>query len=264
MGLYRGLKLAEKTVTHRRFYAPPEAFSDDLKSLTLQSQEARHLRDVLRLRPGDQVHVFDGAGKEFECTVEESRKDFAGLKVLAEVAPARPESPLHLTLAVALLKSDKFDLVVQKATELGVTRVVPVATKLADIRLQSDSDANKRVIRWQRIALEASKQSGRALVPEVSQPISFADLVQAADTNGQRRLMFAEREGESLLDVQNILEAKKVTALVGSEGGWTDEEIALARESNWGVVTLGGRTLRAETAAITATVLLQYLYGDLS
>ncbi len=251
-------------MTRRRFYAPPQAFSSDLTSLTLQAEEARHLRDVLRLRPGDRVHVFDGAGKEFECSIEESRKDSAELRVLTEVAPARPESPLELTLAVALLKSDKFDLVVQKATELGVARVVPVATRLADIRLRDDSDASKRVARWQRIALEASKQSGRAHVPHVTQPISLLELVQATDANGQRRLMFSEREGQSLLAVKNILEVKKVVALVGSEGGWTDEEISLARDHDWGVVTLGGRTLRAETAAITATVLLQYLYGDLS
>jgi 16S rRNA (uracil1498-N3)-methyltransferase len=253
-------------MTRRRFYAPPDAFSPDLKSLTLQAEEARHLRDVLRLRPGDGVHVFDGAGKEFECSIEESRKDTARLRVLTEVAPSRPESPLELTLAVALLKSDKFDLVVQKATELGVVRVVPVSTKLADIRLHDDSDANKRVARWQRIALEASKQSGRALVPEVTHPISFAELIQAKDATGERKLMFSEREGGSLLEMKNIPDSsqRQVTALVGSEGGWTDEEIFLARDNNWGVVTLGGRTLRAETAAIAAAVLLQHLYGDLS
>ncbi|MBA3355434.1 MAG: 16S rRNA (uracil(1498)-N(3))-methyltransferase [Pyrinomonadaceae bacterium] len=253
-------------MTRRRFYAPSKAFSFDLKSLTLQAEEARHLRDVLRLRPGDRVYVFDGAGKEFDCSIEESRKDRARLKVLAEVAPARPESPLQLTLAVALLKSDKFDLVVQKATELGVARVVPVATKLADIRLRDDSDADKRVTRWQRIAVEASKQSGRALVPEVTHPISFSELVKATDAAGQLKLMFSEREGQSLLEMKNILDANqhRITALVGSEGGWTDEEISLARDNSWGVVTLGGRTLRAETAAIIAAVLLQNLYGDLS
>ncbi|MDQ3665141.1 MAG: 16S rRNA (uracil(1498)-N(3))-methyltransferase [Acidobacteriota bacterium] len=253
-------------MTHRRFYAPPDAFSSDLKNLTLQAEEARHLRDVLRLKPGDRVHVFDGAGKEFDCSIEEIRKDTTQLQVLAEVAPARPESPLQLTLAVALLKSDKFDLVVQKATELGVASVRPVATKLADIRFRDDSDANKRVMRWQRIALGASKQSGRALVPEVTHPISFAELARATDDTGQQKLMFSEREGQSLFEMKSILGAnqQQLTALVGSEGGWTDEEISLARDNNWSVVTLGGRTLRAETAAITAAVLLQYLYGDLS
>ena len=253
-------------MTRRRFYAPPEAFSSDLQSLTLQVEEARHLRDVLRLRIGDRVHVFNGAGKEFDCSIDESRKDTARLKVLAEVAPARPESPLQLTLAVALLKSDKFDLVVQKATELGVARVVPVATKLADIRLRDDSDANKRVTRWQRIALEASKQSGRAVVPEVTQPISFVELVDDTDDPEQRKLMFSEREGRSLLEVKDTLNPtqQQISALVGSEGGWTDEEISLARDHNWRVVTLGGRTLRAETAAIAVAVLLQHFYGDLS
>jgi 16S rRNA (uracil1498-N3)-methyltransferase len=251
-------------MTRRRFYAPPEAFSSDLDSLTLQSDEARHLREVLRLRPGDRVHVFNGVGKEFDCSIEESRKDSARLKVLTEVIPARPESPLQMTLALALLKSDKFDLVVQKATELGVISIVPVATRLADVRLRDDSDSNKRVIRWQRIALEASKQSGRALVPEVVQPSSFAKLVQGADFSGEQRLMFSERDGQLLEMNDNVNgEQRRITALVGPEGGWTDEELSMARESNWRVVTLGGRTLRAETAAITVVVLLQHLYGDL-
>ena len=250
-------------MTRRRFYAPPEAFSSDLKGLTLRAEEARHLREVLRLRPGDRVHVFDGTGKEFECTIEESRKDTARLTVLSEAAPTRPESPLQLTLAVALLKSDKFDLVVQKATELGVVGVVPVTTKLADIRLRDDSDANKRVVRWQRIAVEASKQSGRAVVPEVTHPISFAALVLGTEVTGPAKLMFSEREGQSLFELKNTLDARKVTALVGSEGGWTDEEISMARANDWDIVTLGGRTLRAETAAIAAAVLLQHLYGDL-
>ena len=252
-------------MTRRRFYAPPAAFGSDLKSLTLPAEEARHLREVLRLRPGDMVQVFDGAGKEFDCSIEESRRDTARLKVLAEVAPARAESPLQLTLAVALLKSDKFDLVVQKATELGVIRVIPVATKLADIRLREDADAAKRVIRWQRIALEACKQSGRALVPEVNRPISFTDLVQATEVPGQLKLMFSERGGQSLSEMTNTLGSshERVSALVGSEGGWTDEEIFLARANKWHVLTLGGRTLRAETAAIAAAVLLQHLYGDL-
>lgn len=252
-------------MTRRRFYAPPGEFASDLTSLTLQGDEARHLRDVLRLRAGDEVYVFDGTGKEFQCVIEDSRKDSARLRVTAEVVPARPESPLQLTLAVALLKGEKFDLVVQKATELGVTHIVPVTTKLADIRLRDESDANKRVARWQRIALEAAKQSGRALVPEVAMPVSFTALIENATATEQWKLMFSEREGQSLAKFKVSLSDNRpsMMALVGSEGGWTDEEISLARVNNWAVVTLGGRTLRAETAAIAATVLLQHLYGDL-
>lgn len=260
-------------MTRRRFYAPPSAFNSTLESVTLATDEARHLRDVLRLKTGDEVYVFDGEGREFHCAVEESRRDTARLKVISEVAPARSESPLALTLAVALLKGEKFDLVVQKATELGVVRVVPVVTKLADIRLRDESDAAKRVARWQRIALEAAKQSGRAFVPEITGPVSFESLLQNAGAklqdaigNGQLSLMFSEREGQSMMAAKATLPANPslLTALVGSEGGWTDEELAAARLAGWTIITFGGRTLRAETAAIAVTTVLQHLYGDLS
>lgn len=253
-------------MTRRRFYAPPSAFTSGFDRVDLASDEARHLRDVLRLKPGDEVYVFDGAGKEFHCRVAESRRDAAQLNVISEVEPARPESPLRLTLAVALLKGEKFDLVVQKATELGVARILPIVTKHADIRLRDESDAAKRVARWQRIALEAAKQSGRAVVPEVDGPIAFGSLVQPASSDvAMPCLMFSEREGQSLLEVGKNIPAKvsAITALVGSEGGWANEELDAARDAGWTIVTLGGRTLRAETAAITVAALIQHLYGDL-
>lgn len=253
-------------MSRRRFHAPPSAFNSTLDSVTLASEEARHLRDVLRLKPGDEVFVFDGVGKEFHCSVEESRRDTAQLRIIAEVEPARSESPLELTLAVALLKGEKFDLVVQKATELGVSRVVPVATKLADIRLRDESDAAKRVARWQRIALEAAKQSGRAVVPQISEPVSFESLLENSSGEPEMScLMFSERDGQSLPEAMRLLPAKvsRLTALVGSEGGWTNEELDAARQAGWAIVTLGGRTLRAETAAIAVAVLLQHIAGDL-
>ena len=253
-------------MTRRRFYAPLSGFDSSLTRITLASDEARHLREVLRLKAGDEVYVFNGAGKEFQCRVEEARRDVAHLMVVREVEAARPESPLHLTLAVALLKGEKFDLVVQNATELGVTVIVPVVTKLADIRLRDESDVVKRVTRWQRIALEAAKQSGRAVVPEIAAPVAFATLLHKASAEPQSNfLMFSERNGKSLRETRGLLTAKaaRLTALVGSEGGWTDEELTTAHESGWRIITLGGRTLRAETAAIAVAVLLQHFAGDL-
>jgi 16S rRNA (uracil1498-N3)-methyltransferase len=253
-------------MTRRRFYAPPSAFTPELDGVTLASDEARHLRDVLRLKAGDEVYVFDGAGTEFLCQVGESRRDSAQLKVIREAEPARPESTLQLTLAVALLKGEKFDLVVQKATELGVARVVPVITKHADIRLRDESDATKRVARWQRIALEAAKQSGRAVVPEVHGPVAFASLIHSLAGGGAKSgILFSERNGQTLSEATKKSAGKvsSLTALVGSEGGWADEELDTARDAGWDIVTLGGRTLRAETAAIAVAVLIQHLYGDL-
>jgi len=248
-------------MTRRRFYAPPGAFNLEEQSVILAVDEARHLRDVLRLKAGDEVYVFDGTGREFRCRVVNIARDSAGLRVDAEVEPAKPESQLQLNLCVALLKGEKFDLVVQKATELGVTRIVPLITRHADIHLRDERDADKRVARWQRIALEAAKQSGRAFVPEVSGPISLESLL-AGTKDAHLRLMFSERGGGPLSDVSGR-EVKAITALVGSEGGWSDEEIEGARAHDFHVVTLGGRILRAETAAITVTALLQHRFGDL-
>src|SRR6185295_18752631 len=125
-------------MTRRRFFAPSSAFNSD-RSVTLPADEARHLRDVLRLKTGAEVFVFNGAGGEFRCLVAEIAREVTTLEVLNEVEPARPESPISLKLAVALLKGEKFELVVQKATELGATVIVPVITRFADIRLRDQS-----------------------------------------------------------------------------------------------------------------------------
>lgn len=257
-------------MTRRRFYAPPSAFAPNRQSVRLAADEARHLRDVLRLQRGDEIYVFDGEGREFHCAIEDSGREFAQLNILAEVQPAQLESPLDLTLAVALLKGEKFDLVVQKATELGVRRILPVITERADVRLRDAGDANKRVTRWQRIALEAAKQSGRARVPEVAAPRTFQSLLESlsVEASGPASLnvMFSERDGQRLAAAISGEEVagRLIVALVGSEGGWTDEEIVLARQAGWKIVTLGGRTLRAETAAIVVGALLQNLLGDLN
>ena len=241
-------------MTRRRFHAPPDSFKHG--AITLSGDQARHLREVLRLKPGDEVYVFDGLGHEFRCTVSNARRDSAELRIEAEVQPAKPESQLQLNLCVALLKGEKFDLVVQKATELGVTKVTPLMTRYADVHLRDAADASKRVARWQRIAMEAAKQSGRAFVPEITLPVAF-DEALAIEGLG---VMFSERGGVAF---ESLPATTSITALVGSEGGWTDEEIEAARARNFHIVTLGGRVLRAETAAIAVTVLMQHRFGDL-
>ncbi|HYH84212.1 MAG TPA: 16S rRNA (uracil(1498)-N(3))-methyltransferase [Pyrinomonadaceae bacterium] len=254
-------------MTRRRFYAPPEAFAREGASVELSVEESRHLRDVLRLRAGDEAFVFDGEGREFACLVGDAgvRGTTATLEVRGRVEPPCAESPLELTLAVALLKGEKFDLVVQKATELGASRIAPVVTKRADVRLRDERDTERRVERWRRLALEASKQSGRALVPTVASHVALDSFVAGAANEDELRLFFAERGGAGLdsLALEAATRPSAVTAVVGPEGGWEDDEIALARVHGWTIITFGGRTLRAETAAIAVCALLQHLYGDL-
>jgi 16S rRNA (uracil1498-N3)-methyltransferase len=261
-------------MSRRRFYAPPDAFAPDGATVKLAREEAQHLRNVLRLKAGDEAFVFDGEGREYACIVAGDATagrgraaETATLEVRARVEPERAESPLDLTLALALLKGEKFDLVVQKATELGVWRIVPVETKRADVRLlRAGREATDRVARWRRLALEAAKQSGRARLPEVCAPVVFDSLLEAETAAGAtRRLFFTERDGRGLVETLREWPERpaKLTALVGSEGGWEDEEIERASRAGWHAVTFGGRVLRAETAAIVVTGLLQHLYGDL-
>ena len=244
----------------RRFYAAPAQFKQQVVYLNLD--ESKHLRDVLRLREADEVSVFDGAGREFSCTVDKPGrgKELAELKLIGEIKPPAPESKLRLTLAIALLKGEKFDLVIQKAAELGVSKVVPLKTKRADVKIKDEKEAAKKLDRWRRVALEAAKQCGRAVIPEISPPIEFSSFVQ--DVNGTR-VLFAERDGASLaVFVSAHPEIVEIVAIIGPEGGWEDEEIALARRNGVDIITLGGRILRAETAGITISALLQHLYGD--
>src|SRR5262249_50245038 len=253
-------------MTRRRFYAPPEAFSPHDKSVTLGADETRHLRDVLRLQLGDEAYVFDGTGNENRCAITRIERASCRLSVIEQVAPASPESPLNLTLAVALLKGEKFDLVVQKATELGVNSVIPVITERADVRIKSDDDAHRKLTRWQRIAHEATKQCGRARLMKIEAPTDSATLIDQPLTQDEGRFMFAERDGDRLESVMGTLaEAPtRVTALIGSEGGFSDDEIERAGAAGWKVITLGGRIVRAETAAIVIAALVQHRLGDLN
>ncbi|GAC1445977.1 MAG: 16S rRNA (uracil(1498)-N(3))-methyltransferase [Pyrinomonadaceae bacterium] len=255
----------------RRFYAPPDAFAPDLSFVALAADEARHLRDVLRLRTGDEAFVFDGEGREFACRVEDFKRNDSTIKlaIVKAVEPLRLESTLDLTLAIALLKGEKFDLVVQKATELGVTRIVPIISQRADVRLRDAKATLRHIERLRRIAIEAAKQSGRARVPKISMPVELLELFETAarDIESILRVMFSERNGRGFIETFGAADvekpnAKNVIALVGAEGGWETMEILQAQNAKWHIVTLGGRTLRAETAAIVAVTLLQHRFGD--
>ncbi|MGI8787992.1 MAG: 16S rRNA (uracil(1498)-N(3))-methyltransferase [Pyrinomonadaceae bacterium] len=236
----------------RRFYAPIEQFQAE--KVFLNSEETKHLRDVLRLKETEKIKIFDGAGREFLCEISRIENKKTVLNILEEIAPTAPESGLNLTLAVALLKNEKIDLVVQKAVELGVVKLVLLNTKRADVKLK---EAEKRIERWRKIALEAAKQTGRARLTQIEKPVDFLEFVETADGT---RVLFAERGGAKFSEIEA---GKKIVAAVGAEGGWEDSEIEAAQANNFQIITLGGRILRAEKAAIVVAAVLQNQFGDL-
>lgn len=240
-----------------RFFVPASDISAG--QATLRGTEFRHLQRVLRLREGDEVTLFDDQGGEHAGLIASLSPRVAVVRVTSSSAPAR-ESPLAITLCQAIPKGRKMDLVIEKATELGVRAVVPFTSAFS----LGASPAGSKRERWQRIALAAAKQSGRTSVPTIAAPRTFQEaLVGAADDN--LKLLFFESEAMSLFaDVSDPPEATTSAALVvGGEGGFSREEIALAREAGFLVVGLGPRILRAETAALIAVALVQARWGDL-
>lgn len=235
----------------RRFYAPQIA--SDQNECALDASETRHLRDVLRLRVGAAVNVFDGLGREFTATVAKIERRETILREIREIAPVSSESNLQLTLAPALLKGEKFDLVVQKCVELGVNSLSPLLTIRSEPRLR---DTDGRLERWRRIALEATKQCGRARLMEISAPVGFSEFA----AENRDAVLFSERGGERM----GLGNPEMLTVVVGPEGGWDDTELALAREMNMRLITLGGRIMRAETAAIAIAAIVQHDCGDLN
>lgn len=241
-----------------RFYALKSQISDS--HITLDSDESHHLARVLRLREGAPVFVFDGEGSEWECQITNVGKHETELTVLRQLTDT-VESPLHLTLAQALVKGDKFDLVVQKATELGITRIVPLLTDHSDIR-RAEARAEQRLQRWRRISLEALKQCGRRRLVEISEPVSFVDFCDAGSTD--HKLIFSERGGRPLREIAaDLQQVTQLIVCVASEGGWSEAELKTAETKNFLAVHLGARILRTETAAIAAVALAQHLFGDL-
>lgn len=237
----------------RRFYAPVENFADG--DVTLDTDETRHLRDVLRLDVGEEVSVFDGVGREFRCEILDIKKKSTSLNVLKEIEPCAPESTCEITVAANVLNGEKYDLIVQKAVELGVVTLIPLHAIRCDVKIK---DASKRLGRWRRIALEATKQTGRAKIMRIAEPVTFDTLIE---NSNKGFMMFSERDGEKFSTVKA---GKKITAVFGPKGGWDDTELEAARSSGVKITTLGGRILRAETAAITLTAILQHRFGDLN
>ncbi|HEV8374927.1 MAG TPA: 16S rRNA (uracil(1498)-N(3))-methyltransferase [Candidatus Polarisedimenticolia bacterium] len=240
-----------------RFYAP-DARAED-QEVVLEGDELHHLRHVLRLTPGAEVSLFDGAGSGFLAELVSVERNEAVVRI-RQREPASTESSLRIHLSIGMAKGEKLDLVIQKATELGVTAIHPVATHRADVKALPERSAAK-LERWRRVALEACKQSGRTRIPEVHPPMQLAEFF-ALDLPGLRVVLSPTGGTISSLLSDGIRHLSMVIS-VGPEGGWDARELEQFRRHGFVACRLGPRILRVETAAIFATGLFQFLSGDL-
>lgn len=239
-----------------RFHVPAAAPG---ARVDLPEHGAHHAREVLRLRKGAAVRVFDGAGAEFEALLEEVSRRTVSARLGQRVEP-RPESALRLVLAVSPLKGDRMELVVQKATELGVTELWPVVTDRTDAAARPALHGS-RTERWERVASGAAEQCGRAVVPRVA-PTTSLDGLLARPLHGAR-VVLLETPGHVALTALPVDPLASLLLLVGPAGGFEPAEAERLRAAGFLPASLGPRILRAETAAVAAAAIAQALWGDL-
>lgn len=243
-----------------RFFVNPESISGD--KIVLHGTDVSHIRTVLRLSQGDRIQVLDGLGNRYSVEL----KDVKAKEVHGRVESKekyQTESPLAIQMGMALLKGNKFDPVLRKAVELGVHTVAPMRTERCVAKVDR-MDAKKKVARWQRIAEEAAKQSGRSHLPAISPEIHTVESFCRKNQDAEIKLIFwEEEEAHRLADVSPQTIPRSVAFLTGPEGGFTPSEIQVAHQYGFQPITLGPRVLRAETAPIVVLSLLQSRWGDL-
>ena len=233
-------------MARRRFFV--DSIRDGLAEL--RGEEARHLTRVLRVEPGQRFEISDNAAA-YLAEIAEARGERVVFRLIEPIAPV--EFPLRIALFASLFKFDRFEWMVEKATELGVERIVPVHATRTEKGLFEAS--HKRAERWRRIAREASQQSRRTRMPEIAAGIEFDCAIPEP---AEHRFFLEEIEAEPLLRAlpQNRRARAFAALLLGPEGGWTDAEREAARNAGWIPVSLGSQILRAETAAAAALAII--------
>ncbi len=240
---------------HHFFTDPQNVYE---KEIIITGNDVNHMKNVLRIKPGELVKISDGNGIEYECSVNRYESENAILNILNSFK-SNSELSSEIYLFQGLPKGDKMELIIQKAAELGVYKVVPVATKRAVVKLDPKKAA-KKVERWNAISLSAAKQSGRSMIPEVEQVMSFSEALQYAKQMDLILFPYELAEGMSITKeiISTIKSNQKIGVFIGPEGGFEEEEVRKAEEIGAHPITLGKRILRTETAGLAVLSILMY------
>ena len=240
----------------QRFFVTPDQVGED--KIRIQGSDVNHMKNVLRMRPGEEVMVSDGNNRQYRCRVEDYPEGEAVLAIL-EAGLVDTELPSRIYLFQGLPKQEKMELIVQKAVELGVCQVIPVQTRRCVVKLDAKKAA-KKVQRWQQIAESAAKQAGRGYIPVVSEVMTFQEALAFSETLDIRLIPYELADGmegtRKILD--EIRPGQSVGIFIGPEGGFEKEEVGRAVEAGAMPITLGKRILRTETAGIAVLSILMY------
>ena len=245
----------------RRFFIEPDQL--DSAGAVIEGTDAHHIRTVLRSKPGDEIFLFDGRGTDYRSRILEVTTHGIYLQVLDQF-PSAAESPIHITIGQALIRTQKMDRFVRQFTELGGKTFVPFWTKRSTVKPDADRCQRKRH-RWEKIAAESLKQCGRSRVPDIQPVRSFQDMLSCCGNHDLHLIFHNNRDACPLAyPAENRKSPRRILALVGPEGGFTAEEVDLAKEKGFTVCHMGPRLLKSDTAGVAALTLIQHRFGDLA
>lgn len=224
----------------------------------LDANAAQHIAKVLRMKKGFKLKLFNGDGYYYDA--ELSLVDRRAVRAaIAERVPCDSESNLKTHLAIVMSRGDRMDYAIQKATELGINQITPLSSERCEVKLD-DGREDKRIKRWQQVAISACEQCGRAYIPRINPVLTFDQFLEKPQAPDVLSLVLHHRDTQDLTSIQPP--PSKVTLLIGPEGGLTAEEIDYAKQQGFQACTLGPRVFRTETAPVAALSVLQWLWGD--
>jgi 16S rRNA (uracil1498-N3)-methyltransferase len=231
--------------------------------IAVSGEDAAHIGRVLRHKQGDMLTLCDGNGTDYLVEIDRITTDTVFTHIVKS-GTNNTEPPIDITLFQGVPKSDKMEFIIQKSIELGVKRIVPVLTERTVVRFDSSKDTDSKVKRWQKISLEAAKQSNRGMIPAVAKPISFAAALKLAGEAELSIIPYEKEERETLKKHISDRRIGSASVMIGPEGGFSEKEVQEAINAGIVPVTLGPRILRTETAGIAVLAMLMYELGDIN
>jgi 16S rRNA (uracil1498-N3)-methyltransferase len=241
------------------FYTPPDQIGDE--NLVLSGAEAHHAQAVMRLKKGEPLIAVDGLGNAFRCEITRYRAKKAECHIFSRMRNFG-EPAVKVTLACGLSVGTKFDDIVQRATELGVSRLIPLLTEKSKVRIDDERKTASKLARWKKVAIASMKQTGRSVIPEIRGPVGPGRLFEEYEDPGLRILFDPEAGTVNLSNLKIPPGTGHILLLVGPESGFSPDEIRLAQKNEVRILTLGQRILRAENAAPTALALIMQALGE--
>ena len=239
-----------------RFYVP---FRAGLKNLWIDSSESHHIVHVKRLKIGDNIMVFNGIGDEFEAEIEYIEDNRVKVKINQQKTISK-ENSVGIVIAFAIPKGKRSHLLVQKCTELGAHKLIPVNYARSVVKLKDDCSV--KIEKWQKIAIEASKQCGRNTITEIGEVVNFDSILNTTDSYDLPLFACNQSDSDNLKNtLQEYQKPNNILSFIGPEGGFTSNEIEMAKKAGCKFVSLGRQILRVETAAIAVSAILSYHYS---